>query len=249
MSTLKIEELSEVELGEELSKFNTHIVDGELCLAGKILPNIGIMTDFNHVKYLIPIYKKDKVKKIEKEVGKDHNFYRIYFNNGETNEIIAFNRPKVNEISISSKSVDLLDLLDIDIFDDTLSFLLIDNDKKAIVGLDLFKLILNKRQKQTLMRELEDLEQPPIIRETRTTNTLCLVVDLKDYAFSFQRLNVNTAKVSRLKASEKLHKEHDKVTNYVRNMLNAYTKAQNEAPKKAAIIKELGELTSIKRNQ
>lgn len=249
MNALNIKELSEVELGEELSKFNTHIVDGELCLAGKILPDIGIMTDFNHVKYLIPIHKKDKVKKIEKEAGKDSNFYRIYFNDGGMNEIIAFNRPKVNGIPISNKSIDLLDLLDIDIFDDTLSFLLTDNDKKAVVGLDLFKLILNSNQKHILIRELEDLEQPPIIRETGITNTLCLVVDLKYYTFSFQRLNVNTAKVSRLKASEKLHNKHYKVTNYVQNMLNAYTKAQNNLPEKISIIKELGELVSTRKNQ
>lgn len=138
----------------------------------------------------------------------------------------------------------MLKLLDKDIFDDTISFIVKDDwHSAAIIGLDLRKLRLSNWQKCTIAKELRKtprlFDPPP---KNDISETLCLVVEIEDYSFTFQGLDVNTLEPKLLYISGDFY-NHGKVKEYIQAMTDSYNLAYKNIKNKTDLIKELSELT------
>ncbi len=120
------------EFKKELAKYNTHIVDGQLCMGG--VPylwddeNIYVYCDRRyHTKYIIFKYEEDKPKEIQKL--KDGE-YTVTYDSGKTTHIKAYNR-KTKTIP-ANKIEDIFSLVNKEAFDPSLTFTLDSLDIEAI---------------------------------------------------------------------------------------------------------------------
>lgn len=261
-----MELLSLKEFVEDMFKYNTFIVDGQLCLDGIVTKNyekngIFVLADYNHIKRVVRNYEIGHIVRIEKVKDGDRYSYKIIFdeslpqshNELLTRTIICYNRNDIGSIPAEDCGIDLIKLIDKDIFDDTKSFLILDDvPSVAVIGLDLRRLRLNERQKLAIGRELrevlkifdptfniEDESREPV---TEPSETLCLVVEINDCSFSFQGLDVNSFTVKPLSISIDLH-SHDKVKGYIQRMVSSYNLACSNIKNCTDLIKELCELT------
>ncbi len=242
---------------EELNKYNTFIVDGQFCL-GEVITNryrecgIRVLSDLNRLKWIVREWEADHITKIEKTGSNDRPSYRVIFNPSykpgfvslPPKNITCCNRKDIESIPAEDCGLDFLKLLDKDIFDDTTSFILEDSPyPAAVIGLDLRKLKLNNRQKCKIAEELRKVaccrHSPP---KNDSSETLCLVVEIEDYGFSFQGLDVNTLDLRLLYISDEYY-HHNKVNEYTNAMLNSYNSAYKNVKIKTDLMKELSELT------
>ena len=245
-----METLNLKEFVEDLNKYNTFVVEGQLCLGGVITKNykdsgIMVLTDLNHWKWIVREWEVNHITKIEKNRNNDRYTYRIVFDNLPPKNITCYNRNDTESIPTEDCGTDFLKLIDKDIFDDTTSFLVEDDWRPmAVIGLDLRKLRLNNRQKCKIAKELNNIvvcrNSPP---ENDSSETLCLVVEIGNYDFSFQGLDINTLDRRFLNISDDLHK-NNKVKQYVQAMTNSYNSVYKNIKVKTDLMRELSELTS-----
>lgn len=237
------------EFVEDLNKHNTFIIDGQLCLGGAVTRNykengIPVLADLNHLKWIIRDRETEHIIRIEKNGQGSQCLYKIVFDDIPSRNVIAYTRNDIETIPAEDCGTDFLKLLDKDIFDDSKSFIVKDNGHSvAVIGLDLRKLRLTVRQKLEIAKEMRKSIQcidPPT--EKNPSETLCLVVEIDDYSFSFQGLDVNTLNLKLLSISTDLH-TNNKVNNYTEKMINCYNLAHKNIKKHAQLMKELCELT------
>ena len=252
-----MELLSVNELAEDLNKNNTFIVEGQLCLGEVITASykengIMVLADYNHLKWIVRGWEIEHVTKIIKESGNNLNQYRIIFDNLPPRNITGCNRKELKSIPAEDCGTDFLKLLDKDIFDDSISFLIYDDcSTVAVIGLDLRRLCLNEKQKQKISDEMRnpikcfDVSDKSSAKK-EPSETLCLVVETDDYNFSFQGLDVNSFEVKPLRISVDLHK-HNKVEEYTQKMVNNYNLAYQNIQKHTEPMKELCELIETLR--
>lgn len=248
------------QFAEELNSYNTFIVDGQLCL-GEIITNrykdcgIRVLSDLNRMKWIVREWEVDHIIKIEKTGNNDRPSYKVIFDPSykpisiygslPSKNITCYNRNDIESIPAEDCGTDFLKLLNKDIFDDTISFL-VEEDwcTVAVIGLDLRKLQLNNLQKWKIAKELRNFawyfDSPP---KNDSSETLCLVVEIEDYSFSFQGLDVNTFEIKPLSISDDLH-NHDKVKEYTQTMVNSYDSVYKNAKIKTDMMKELCELAN-----
>lgn len=248
------------QFAEELNSYNTFIVDGQLCL-GEIITNrykdcgIPVLADLNHLKWIVWEWEVDHIIKIEKTGSSDRPSYKVIFDPSyipiplygsiPPKNITCYNRNDIESIPAEDCGTDFLKLLDKDIFDDTTSFILEDSPYPvAVIGLDLRKLKLNNFQKLKIAKELNKVACYRLSpRKNDSSETLCLVVAIEDYSFSFQGLDVNTLDLRLLYISNDYY-HHEKVKKYIQAMINSYDSAYKNAKIKTDLIKELSELTN-----
>lgn len=229
----KMEMINLDKFAEDLNKYNTFIVDGQLCLGVSITRNykdcgISVLADFSHVKRIIQGWEIKHIAKIEKEGGDNRSKYKITFDNLPPRNVIGYNRNDIESIPAEDCGMDFIKLLDKDIFDDTKSFILEDNPfPAAVIGLDLRRLKLNNWQKYRIAKELGKvacyLNSPT---KNDSSETLCLMVETENYGFSFHGLDVNTLDLRLLYISDDFY-HHDKVEEYARVMINSYFKIRD----------------------
>lgn len=236
---------------KEVVKYNSFILDGQLCL-GNIFTNdykndgIIVLTDFNHMKWVVCGHEINDIFRIEKEPTGKGVSYKIVFENYPSKKIVCYKRNDVESIPAEDCGTDFTKFLDKDIFDDTTSFVLEDNPFPAlIIGLDLRKLKLNDRQKCEISKELKNIScywNPSVEKEP--SETLCLMVETDEYSFSFHGLDVNTLDLRLLYISDTYYK-NKKVKEYAQEIENAYKYAHRNIKAKTESLKELSELTEI----
>lgn len=244
---------------EELNIYNTFIVDGQLCL-GEIITNrykdcgIKVLSDLNCVKWIVREWEVDHIIQIEKTGNSDRPSYKVIFDPSYIpipvygslmpKNITCYNRNDIESIPAEDCGTDFLRLIDKDIFDDTTSFILEDSPYPvAVIGLDLRKLQLNNQQKLKIAKELNKVACYRLSpRKNDSSETLCLVVEIEDYRFSFQGLDVNTLDLRLLYISDDYY-HHEKVKEYTQKMVNSYNLAYKNAKINTDLIKELSELT------
>lgn len=237
------------QFAEDLNKYNTFIVDGQLCL-GEIITNrykdcgIPVLADLNRLKWIVQEWEVDHIIKIKKTGNNVRPSYKVIFDSLSPKNIVCYNRNDIESIPAKDCGMDFLKFVDKDIFDDTTSFILEDSPYPvAVIGLDLRKLQLNNRQKCKIAEELGKIScyrlSPPKID---SSETLCLVVEIEDYGFSFQGLDVNTLDLRLLYISNEYY-YHNKVKEYTNAMVNSYNSAYKNAKIKTDMIKELCELS------
>lgn len=234
----------------DLKKHNTFIVDGQLCLGGVITRNyeengISVLSDFNHLKWIVRGWEISHIKRIERDSQDCRRIYKIIFDNNESRSVTASIRNDIGIIPAEDCGTDFLKLLDKDIFDDSKSFIVKDTDNSvAVIGLDLRRLYINEKQKQKIAEEMDKgMWCFDVPTEKEPSETLCLVVEINDFSFSFQALDVNTLSLKLLRISDDLHTANEKVKKYTQKMVAEYNSAYQNVKKNTDLIKELCEIT------
>ena len=149
-------------LKDELGKYNTHVVNGEICYGGCVKDNpigIGFYRDLKNIKWALPFYHINSILRVEDDVKDDSRHFKIIFkdSNKPPINILAFNRRGLNTVPIEQITGNgLAKALTKEQVDDNFSYIRVGDEDIAIVVLDLFKLILTKEQKQLLIDIIED---------------------------------------------------------------------------------------------
>ncbi len=220
MDILKLEDFV-----KELDKNNTFIIDDQLCLGSVITRNfenngIMVLADLNHLKYILREWEINDIIKITKSRKNNVNFYTIEFNSIPSRNIIAYIRNDIETIPAQDCGTDFLKLIDKDIFDDSKSFI-VENlwHPIAVIGLDLRKLRLTDKQKCEIAKEMgKKVLYNDLPTKGNPSETLCLVVEIADYSFTFQVLDVNTLELKPLCISDDLYIS-DKVKSHTKKMV------------------------------
>lgn len=214
-------------LKEELGKYNTHVVNGEICYGGCIKDNpigIGFYRDLKNIKWVLQFYQLNTVLRIEDEIKDDSRHFKIVFkdSNKPPINILAFNRKGLNTVPVEQiTGSGLAKALTKELVDDNFSYIKVGDEDVAIVVLDLFKLILTKEQKQLLINMIDDTEDKSIFVCNDKNLTLCCVLNITHNTFKFARINISKLvgdKPQKIKISDEIHTNKN-IQEYVKGIL------------------------------
>lgn len=231
------------DLKDSLSRYNTHIIDGEVCYGGCVEDNpigIGFYRDFKRIKWVIPFNYENVIEGICVKENDDGSVdYVITFDdNTRPINIKAYNRRGLKTIPIDEITGNgLATVLTEEIVDDNFSYLKVNDKNVAVVTLDLFKLVLNNAQRKKLTEIIEDAEEKSIIRQVDSNLTLCCVFNFEDNTFRFERLNIKDFagnSPQKIKISRQIH-SNNKISNYATKIV----KQKKENDGKIALIDEI----------
>lgn len=248
------------EFAEEIVTFNTFIVNGQLCLGGVFTNNfekdgIFVTADIlDNIVWIVEDWKLRFFKEVTKEQIGDRTKYKILYDkeayekyvihalyNKEEHyqpiEVIAYNRPDIGTILIKGELVPE-QLATLDIFDDSISF--IENDK-AVIGLDLRKLKMDRQNAYKLGLNMVNKACPLNDSALDGSYTFCLSVDMKDYTFGIYKLEINTLKLGLFNIIEDRLHSNSKIKEYVQKMKTSYDQVWNST-NKVTLMRELCEL-------
>lgn len=220
------------ELKDKLQENNTHIVDGKICLGGMLRDSpVGIGFERGYDKKIlwgVPNYKLPYINKIEEEeVCNDKKKYTIYLDgrfDDEEIEIIAYNRKNLNTIPLLKDSVEdnvlgnLSEILCRQMFDDDLSFISFDKQKKKmiIVALDLYKVRGNQDFRDSVIKIMDKVKRPSIIIKNNKSYTLCCVVDLDNRSYSYAKLDIDKMKIVEIESD--IH-TNENINDYIKQIV------------------------------
>ena len=214
-------------LKDELGKYNTHVVNGEICYGGCVKDNpigIGFYRDLKNIKWALPFYQINSILRVEDDVKDDSRHFKIIFkdSNKPPINILAFNRSGLNTVPIEQITGNgLAKVLTKELVDDNFSYIKVDDEDIAIVVLDLFKLILTKEQKQLLIDMIEDTEDKSIFVCNDKNLTLCCVLNIAHNTFKFERINIGEIagdKPQKIRISDEIHTNKN-IQEYVKEMI------------------------------
>lgn len=214
-------------LKEDLGKYNTHVVNGEICYGGSVKDNpigIGFYRDLKNIKWVLQFYQLNTVLRIEDEIKDDSRHFKIVFkdSNKPPINILAFNRKGLNTVPVEQiTGSGLAKVLTKELVDDNFSYIKVGDEDVAIVVLDLFKLILTKEQKQLLINMIDDTEDKSIIVCNDKNLTLCCVLNITHNTFKFARINISKLvgdKPQKIKISDEIHTNKN-IQEYVKEIL------------------------------
>ena len=240
-------------LKDELSKFNTHVVNNEICYGGCVKDNpigIGFYRDLKNIKWALTFYQAQSISKITVNKNADGSCdYTINFNDDTSLlHILAFNRVGLGTVPIGTiTGTALASALTETMINDNFSYTMVGEKNTVIVALDLFKLILNKEKKEKLIEIIEDVEERSILKQNDKSLTLCCVLNLKDNTFRFARLNVKTIagdRPQKIKLSREIH-SNNKIQNYVKKIVGQ----EKENKEKIGLINEIIKAFPVKHSK
>ena len=214
-------------LKDELGKYNTHVVNGEICYGGCVKDNpigIGFYRDLKNIKWALPFYQFNSILRVEDDVKDDSRHFKIIFkdSNKPPINILAFNRSGLNTVPIEQITGNgLAKVLTKELVDDNFSYIKVDDEDIAIVVLDLFKLILTTEQKKLLINMIEDTEDESIFVCNDKNLTLCCVLNIAHNTFKFERINIGEIagdKPQKIRISDEIHTNKN-IQEYVKEMI------------------------------
>lgn len=214
-------------LKDELGKYNTHVVNGEICYGGCVKDNpigIGFYRDLKNIKWTLPFYQVNSILRVEDDVKDDSRHFKIIFkdSNKPPINILAFNRSGLNTVPIEQITGNgLAKALTKELVDDNFSYIKVDDEDIAIVVLDLFKLILTTEQKKLLINMIEDTEDKSIFVCNDKNLTLCCVLNIAHNTFKFERINIGEIagdKPQKIRISDEIYTNKN-IQEYVKEMI------------------------------